>query len=1128
MNRIAIILGTTFGLIYLYSAASGPGTQAAGTDGPAKLGLGPEAQPGPSRGTPASSPDSWKRLKESCGALNLVFPGGAAAPNHDFKLKYLVTTLPDPEKTNLALFFDRSLESLLWAAGDSGYSFECYSLPWKAGRQVEEGTARAPNSEPSADRSQPGIVVFRKGDNRQELLVMFIAGETPTSGIDRPQFRTALKWLKEAEAEQPFPLVGPTFSGSFTSLLELIAESGAAFKIRNGTATDAMSIQKFRDELKHLPLTSTYDSLIINDQFAGHCLFTYLQSVTFGSSPVAILAEDETTYGRIFENTLAGEMACPGVSMRDTHGSLFLRFPREIARLRNASEDGAVSATMKPGETAGTVPQSLPLNLKDGAQPSDSIAPFSKDQTPISAEAVLLNIAGTLRRERVQYAGIVATDVLDELYLVRYFRQAVPDVRLFLFDADLLFVRAGDVTPMEGVLSVSTYPLFSRNQHWTEQQLKGGYPRRALFPNRYAEGTYNACRSLLLGPQEQLLEYSDPVDRSDLPPLWLTAVGRDSYWPMALLYESDSARNVAGQYVPPGKPSAANPAESFHPENPAWVWFVLFGAAIGASGLVGGLVTFHYLWPVKPFDRIERLLRAFPRFPTTFELPYISAICLVLAGVDLMLGLSLGRFWANWGLIFRGIATIALGMFLLLAMDAALLYFRRQKFEEKPGFAPSYTITAISFLTLFAFAACWIYLCWFAPYRAGIFFAYRDLIPDSGVAPSVPVFILAAAFLHWGWIHLGRALSVRLTKTTLPGAGPFALLREFANRVDDALKPVIHRSWLGMTALLLLFWYIVFWPVRALGNAEPRPYHAMVLVLIVLLHGALASTFLQLRGVWSLFRDFLDQLEKMPFRGAFSRLPKEFASPIWRSIRNENALRFSSRCRDSLAAFLSVAQLDDEARARFTELLEQIRSEIEQFENSAAGSGPPNRALQRQLRQHLAAAADELVRSLDDVWKTGDSDSLSADERRDTKKPLPPQEMARVYAEEFLAVHCLVFIRHVMRNLRNLLMFVVSGYVLAVIAMESYPFQAPRLIGFDALAVFVFLGIGLVALFAGMDRSAILSRITNTKPDELSLDFFKRAALAGALPLVTVLGSQFPSLGRFMSSWLEPAMRALR
>jgi len=130
--------------------------------------------------------------------------------------------------------------------------------------------------------------------------------------------------------------------------------------------------------------------------------------------------------------------------------------------------------------------------------------------------------------------------------------------------------------------------------------------------------------------------------------------------------------------------------------------------------------------------------------------------------------------------------------------------------------------------------------------------------------------------------------------------------------------------------------------------------------------------------------------------------------------------------------------------------------------------------------------------------------------------------------EEFVALRYLMYIRYVIRHLRNLLGFVVSGFILSVLSTSSYPFQGHRWIGIASTIVFLALGIGVGRVLAQLDRDAILSRLSDTKANEVGRTFYVRLAQFGALPLLTVLASQFPSINSFLFSWVQPALEALK
>jgi hypothetical protein len=76
------------------------------------------------------------------------------------------------------------------------------------------------------------------------------------------------------------------------------------------------------------------------------------------------------------------------------------------------------------------------------------------------------------------------------------------------------------------------------------------------------------------------------------------------------------------------------------------------------------------------------------------------------------------------------------------------------------------------------------------------------------------------------------------------------------------------------------------------------------------------------------------------------------------------------------------------------------------------------------------------------------------------------------------------------------------------------------------LLIVMVLVVGYV--YAEMHREAILSRLTSTKVGELGWDFWLKFASAAVIPVVSLLAGQFPEVNRFLFSWLEPALQAMK
>jgi len=100
--------------------------------------------------------------------------------------------------------------------------------------------------------------------------------------------------------------------------------------------------------------------------------------------------------------------------------------------------------------------------------------------------------------------------------------------------------------------------------------------------------------------------------------------------------------------------------------------------------------------------------------------------------------------------------------------------------------------------------------------------------------------------------------------------------------------------------------------------------------------------------------------------------------------------------------------------------------------------------------------------------------------------------------------------------------------VLAIIAWNSYPFQPHRLIDWCFTLMFVFIGTGIVWVFAQMHRNPLLSRITDTSPNKLGIDFFIRIATFGAVPVLTWLAYQFPEIGGNLLRIVQPGLQVMK
>jgi hypothetical protein len=145
---------------------------------------------------------------------------------------------------------------------------------------------------------------------------------------------------------------------------------------------------------------------------------------------------------------------------------------------------------------------------------------------------------------------------------------------------------------------------------------------------------------------------------------------------------------------------------------------------------------------------------------------------------------------------------------------------------------------------------------------------------------------------------------------------------------------------------------------------------------------------------------------------------------------------------------------------------------------------------------------------------------------KDEKKCKQPTLIAM--AEELLVVRYIALIRAVLVNVRYLMVFVAAVFVLSLVAWNSYPFQPHGFIDWCFTFLLLIISTGFVAMFAQMHRNAILSRITDTKPNELGWDFWIRLITFGAVPVLTWLAYQFPQIGGSLYRVVQPGLQVVK
>lgn len=792
------------------------------------------------------------------------------------RAKFVIAILPDPVHTRLGLFFDRSIEALQQGAQAKGYVFDRAAMPWLLSRPNESKDADQSEEEKTKqqeDETLPGVLIFRpgsaaRGTSPKGTLLVFVVGETPTAGLNKPQFRHALQLIAtlNAAAAQPLLILGPTFSGSLESLeAELRTEKANNSQVQafvySGTVTSASAMSAFQMGASFAHFASFQE----NDDYARARFLQFACDRGYKPYEIAVLSEDETVYGSMRVDQEAGipaqsntpptagssASASPSASLSpDCNQEDFqafdesvvkLQFPREISYFRSAYQK-ELSAQALPSSSSAV--RTLPMNLDESGSDDDSVAPYAASQTALSQEAVMLGIVSELQKHSIKFTMVLATDPVDSLFLATYLRQAYAQGQVVISVPDLLFAREN--TPgLRGVLSLNSYSLISGlSDRLCRQRASADWHHDRLFVSSGSIGTFNAMVGLLSEgetkpqasgageaagasaapgqasvsspetglPDAPYAEYGSPglLDPSgrkscqERPLLWLTILGRDGFWPVVGFSQ-----------------------ESMQDEQLPVAFFPTQGQP--ASTLIAGTEGDYSLrdW----HEAAEGDLR----LPGAWKIAYCLCLMLLILHVTLSLSGSVladseTRAQFARSTDRRGHAILAIGAFALASAFVLVTCMRAPAAQ----WAGNRVLTYLLWLPypLLLVATIWdlsklrrapviaalftagtifmtvlqMWLAWGSSGAWRVFWSTRMLFLSSGVSPILPVLLLMSAGYWWMWISLRGVCLVDLRRPRLPD--PQDLPPE-AYRVSDTeaeeLRKTAHPFFFAWQVLLPLF-----------------------------------------------------------------------------------------------------------------------------------------------------------------------------------------------------------------------------------------------------------------------------------------------------------------------------------
>jgi hypothetical protein len=263
--------------------------------------------------------------------------------------------------------------------------------------------------------------------------------------------------------------------------------------------------------------------------------------------------------------------------------------------------------------------------------------------------------------------------------------------------------------------------------------------------------------------------------------------------------------------------------------------------------------------------------------------------------------------------------------------------------------------------------------------------------------------------------------------------------------------------------------------------------------------------------IWMRFSKFLDELARHPIRSALTKLPRTHSwSAIFQSPDSLAPKLWADRASDCwrrLNAGAMAAAVGDRSMA-----------------TAGATATASTDVSANSMKQCIEIVSVGWARGRSESWSRTKAErtthlSVSAIDRSDERE---------IVAGEFVAQPFHRFIIYVLLHMRNLVFFISAGFGLMTLSLFSFPFQSHHLLSGTAITALIVLGASLVYIFAEVDKNAVLSWMNETTPGEVGSAFFVKVLSYGAIPLITLLSTQFPSISRTLLDWVQPFSQALK
>jgi hypothetical protein len=1024
------------------------------------------------------------------------------------------------------------------------------------------------------DIYSPRLVVFLVGENPTAGLNK-IAFTKAVRYIEELEQRNArrpapLKRSAKRDNEPRLPdcknlprmaVLGPLFSASFSPLYRSL------FDLRHGNSSLAVcatilspttTVESIRDHFgrelseEHL---GEFEYLSPPDDRTEQTMLDYLGSLGYKSPEIASLGEDETPYGNAItmgdarssthdiangvivrggphqvaalkmhqvsssETPLASHTA-DGADGRPISVTTHLVYPRDLSYLRNTWE--ATSPNITPADISGSAVKSriVPFSLHEQASTDlDSPADFATEQAAPDIDQALLNLTTIIRHRRIRALIVTATNPLDEAYLLQYFRQNTPDVRLATYDQDSLMLRATQFANLRGTISVTSFPLDDNLRVKCGDSSKGS-PITTDFPNSAAEAEYIGA-SILFDPKSRQA-FSDIGSVKLLPSTYI--LGDDVFWPAA-------GKNPEYWFIRDTK--MVTP----------WAWSILLCALLAFVGF--HLYHFRELylqnfhgsrWP----DKLMQDYFLFMGHNQLVTLLFFVALP-SLATIGALVGNIPKALVSAEVLAF--IVMLAVGVSLGIRIIKEIRHMARHPYSAARSFIRMRDVALVLGFSLLTMGM------WFVVSGTNIADLFSPIISNAATTNISyissrtialldglsPLPIAAAVIVVWYFFALIGLSAAR----TMKHMRVSAILSKSDGGRDSAWSTALAESQqalqtevdkiVGINLRECFIFGAGFsvmialqgWPaMRGVDIALFRDW--LFWGGIGLLAITLVSQFSRIWRIWKCLESLLRILEASPLASGFDRLPNKLTSvKIWRLCDSWRSEPLQVHALTLLRQTVSLAPPEEWAILN-----------------------PPLEALQRHVDKFLyskpSARRDHVVLNVarDSAFSLSIVDTQNEPKSGVSAPSLHgcagkswfqrEWQVGNPLLIEYTALRYVALIKYVNAQMRWLLLFVLYGYLFLILGLKTYPFQGQHSISSIITIVVIIIFSWAAVIFIQMDSNPLLSRLEHTTPGKA--DYFEagqRLLAIGGIPLIAILASQFPAIERFLLSWVKPALDSI-